>query len=231
MQTPKLATKQRASKLRRVEEYEQQAKENHNPQPSIGSSNNNTANTKQKQLKKKKQRKANKDKEPFMLRTEMRGNMAMEQFLRRCQEERERARQARLFKARPLPEGTAFQPAQSQKPLTEPELPPLKTEERGAFKESALSQKLRCKEEEDQALRQFQARPLPPAEPFVPAPSQKPLTEPELPPLRTEERGADKVLQLQEKLRKLEEEDKRRREFQALELYVLHCPRGPISAG
>lgn len=192
--TPKLLTKQRASKRRRVEE-EVSAKENQNPKP----------------------RKKKKEKD-FVLRTEVRGASAMEQFIRRCHEEREREKQRRTFKARPLPEAPPFQPAPSQQPLTEPELPPLKTEERGALKETALEAKLRKQEEEERMLREFHARPLalPPA--FVPAPSDRPLTEPALPPLRTEERGAEKVATLQEKLRKQEEEEQRMREFRALEL-------------
>ena len=144
----------------------------------------------------------------------------MEQYIRKCQEERERQNQQRLFKARPLPEAAPFHPAPSQHPLTEPQLPPLKTEERGACKESALQAKLRQQEEEERFNREFRARPLPVAPPFVPSPSTAPLTEPQLPPLRTEERGFVKVCTLQEKLRKQEEEERRMREFKARELYV-----------
>jgi len=189
-------TKQRASKRRRLAEGEQTAKENRNPQP----------------------RKRKNKEESFTLQTETRGANAMELFIKRCEEEREKERQRRLFKARPLPEAAPYQPAPSQQPLTEPVLPPIKTEERGAFKEKCLDEKLKKQEDEQRILREFKARPLAAAPPYVPLPSSIPLTEPVLPPLRTEERGADKVQNLQERLRKQEEEEQRMREFKALDL-------------
>eukprot|EP01087_Luapelamoeba_hula_P020639 TRINITY_DN7075_c0_g1_i1.p1 TRINITY_DN7075_c0_g1~~TRINITY_DN7075_c0_g1_i1.p1 ORF type:complete len:487 (+),score=90.54 TRINITY_DN7075_c0_g1_i1:88-1548(+) len=152
---------------------------------------------------------------PFQLYTEERGAVAVAQHQKRLQEEQKRARQQREFKALPMPVGGPFVPLPFQGELTDPQLPPLKTEERGAVKEAVLASKLEQQETERVLARQFKASEMPTAPAFQPMPSALEPTLPEGFPLRTEERGVEKVAALLKKLRRQEREAKRLRRFKA----------------
>jgi targeting protein for Xklp2 len=170
---------------------------------------------KKEEKRKKKKRKLE---GPFQLQTEVRGHLAEEALQRKLKEERKQEKRMRRFKARPMFAGSPFRPERSNRPLVEIESFGLKTEERGKQKEAALKAKLRKDERQKRKNRQFKARDLPIGEPFVPAPADAPLTEPEPFDLETEERGALKVLHLQEKLAHQAKEEEENRQFRAREI-------------
>lgn len=155
---------------------------------------------------------------PFQLMTDLRGQQTREALERARLEERRREEELRRFRARPLPEGDAFRPAPSAAPLTRPKPYPLRTEDRGHVKQESLARRLEGERRREAELRRFNARPLPDGDAFQPAPSAAPLTDPKPFPLRTEERGVEKVLTLQHSLAAAAEQDKENRQFKALPL-------------
>ncbi|KAL6064074.1 MAP7 domain-containing protein 1-like [Balamuthia mandrillaris] len=192
-----------ATRKRKTFETNNNDKENNNP-------NKQQPQQDQQQLTKKRR-----EREPFQLQTEVRGGIAEEAFKRRLEEEAKREREARQFKARPLPLAEPFQPQPYQGPLTELAPFPLKTEERGSKKKQREKERLQAQEEEERRRREFKARDMLEVEPFVPAPSEHPPTAPLGFPLQTEERGAEKRAQWLRKVQEEEEAARRMREFHA----------------
>jgi len=115
--------------------------------------------------------------EPFHLRTEERGLIAKQELeIKKAVEGEERCKR-KMFKAAPMPVGEPFVPHYSNREPTCPQSPHLQTDKRGQEYQLKISEKLIEENKKVEDQRQFKARPMSCAEPFVPVRSSKPLTQ------------------------------------------------------
>lgn len=180
------------------------------------------ADQQQQHAQETKKHKSSRKPKPFQLMTDLRGEQAREALLRAQEEERRREEEQRQFHARPLPSAGVAPAAPKatashapQPKVTRPKPFPLHTDSRGQMKNESLKRRLEEEKREQRHMREFRARPLPCGEPFVAQPAGAPLTEPKPFPLRTESRGAKKVVDLHTKLEMEAYQDKENRCFKA----------------
>ncbi|KAI9030395.1 hypothetical protein DFJ74DRAFT_748377 [Hyaloraphidium curvatum] len=148
----------------------------------------------------------------------------------------EEARKARRFVARALPDDEVPEPLPpvETKPLTYPEAFQLSTDARGEEHQRRLREQLEKEKREKENRTRFRARPFREVEPFVPAKSARPATEPEAvvlhSDLRAEERRAFEEAQkererMAEELRKRQEmemEEREKAEIRELRRRAVH---------
>jgi len=133
---------------------------------------------------------------PFSLTSEARHVAALAQFQQRIAREEEELRQSRAFKARPMPVGEAWAPANGKAAIASGEARPfsLQTDARHDLYEATLQERLRAAEEDLRKSREFHARSADVVhkQKFVPAKSTKPLTEVSAYEIRSEKRAEER---------------------------------------
>ncbi|KNC96979.1 uncharacterized protein SPPG_07797 [Spizellomyces punctatus DAOM BR117] len=119
-----------------------------------------------------------------------RKKIEFEERVKREKEEEERAKQ---FRAYPLPYDEPDPlPSVPHRPITNPQPFNLETEIRGSFARLTIEEKRERELREQERMRQFRANPLPCLDPFIPQPSNRPLTDVENVLLHTDVRAEER---------------------------------------